>query len=136
MERQQGLQEFGGEGSGRPLLGAMLRGAACTCPNCGKGALFQRFLTVNRTCEACGEELYHHRADDLPAYLNIFLTGHVVVGAMVMVLVFELLPLWPATALTVLVAVAAAFVFMRPLKGLVVGAQWALGMHGFGGHAD
>jgi uncharacterized protein (DUF983 family) len=48
----------------------------------------------------------------------------------------EFLPVWGITLLTAAIAVAVAILLMRPLKGLVVGAQWALRMHGFGGHDD
>ncbi|GIL03081.1 MAG: hypothetical protein BroJett030_29800 [Alphaproteobacteria bacterium] len=120
----------------RPVVRSVLRGARGTCPACGRGALFSRLLTTVPACPACGEELHHHRADDLPAYLNILVTGHVVVGTMMVAMTFELLPLWTLTALTVALAVTAAFALMRPLKGMVVAAQWALGMHGFGGHDD
>jgi len=136
MNRHANLQEFGQRGAGRPFLQAVARGARGRCPACGEGRLFSRYLAVAADCPACGEELYHHRADDLPAYLNIFVTGHVVVGAMMVVMALELMSMWALTGLTAGVAVAAAIVLMRPLKGMVVGAQWALGMHGFGGHDD
>ena len=39
-------------------------------------------------------------------------------------------------AMTAIVALMCGALLMRPLKGMVIGAQWALKMHGFGGHAD
>ena len=120
----------------RPFLRSVLRGAGGTCPACGKGRLFARYLSVREHCEACGEELFHHRADDLPAYLNILLTGHVVVGTMLVAMALELASLWVLTGLTVALALAASIALMRPLKGAVVGAQWALHMHGFGGNDE
>ncbi len=120
----------------RPVWQAMARGAFGTCPNCGKGRLFTRWLAVDPHCNHCGEELFHHRADDLPAYLNIFVTGHVVIGVMMLFLDSEFLPVWGLTVMTAAIAVAVAAAMMRPLKGMVVGAQWALSMHGFGGHDD
>lgn len=130
--------EFGGEKAGpQRLLGlSMRRGAAGKCPACGKGRLFGRFVATERECSSCGEELHHHRADDLPAYLNIFITGHVVIGAMMLVMDSTVLPLWVLTGGTAAISVAAAVLLMRPLKGAVVGAQWAMQMHGFGGHDD
>jgi uncharacterized protein (DUF983 family) len=125
-----------GDVAARPLLASMGRGLRGICPACGEGHVFASYLTVARHCEVCGEELYHQRADDLPAYLNIFVTGHVVVGVMMMFMDSEFLPLWGITLLTAAIAVAVAILLMRPLKGLVVGAQWALRMHGFGGHDD
>lgn len=120
----------------RALMPAMLRGARGACPNCGEGKLFSRYLAVEANCPACSEDLSHHRADDLPIYLNIFVTGHVVIGAMMLFLDSEFLPMWGLTLLTVMIAVATSVALMRPLKGIVIGAQWAMRMHGFGGHDD
>ena len=49
---------------------------------------------------------------------------------------WDFLGLWQTTMLTVAIAVLAAVALMRPIKGMVVGTQWALRMHGFGGHDD
>ena len=48
----------------RPLYKALTRGWRGKCPACGEGRLFSAYLKVNDTCPACGEELFHHRADD------------------------------------------------------------------------
>ncbi|MCG6858169.1 MAG: DUF983 domain-containing protein [Salaquimonas sp.] len=117
----------------RPLMPALIRGARCRCPACGEGRIFSRMLAVEAECPVCGEELRHQRADDLPAYLNILLTGHIVFGAMVPLVLLLELPLWMQTGSTALIAVISAMLAMRPLKGAVVAAQWALRMHGFGG---
>lgn len=136
-ERIEAIRDFGAAPtSPRPLLASMLRGARGKCPNCGRGTLFQRYLGVKAGCERCGEAFHHHRADDLPIYLNIFLTGHAAIGLVMLVIDSELLPLWAFTLLTMGAAVTVSIALMRPLKGLVIGAQWALLMHGFGGHDD
>jgi uncharacterized protein (DUF983 family) len=120
----------------RPLVRAMTLGARGKCPHCGEGQLFSRYLATVPACSKCGEELHFHRADDLPAYLNIFVTGHVVVGTMMLGIDSELLPIWGFTILTAAIAVGVSAALMRPLKGMVVGAQWAMRMHGFGGNDD
>src|ERR1700691_2424462 len=58
---------------------AMRRGFRGRCPNCGRGKLFRAFLKVADRCPVCGEALYHHRADDAPAYFVILIVGHVMV---------------------------------------------------------
>lgn len=60
----------------RNLKQAMLRGAMRHCPACGKGRLFDGYLTVRDCCAECGEDLSHQRADDGPAYLTILLVSH------------------------------------------------------------
>ena len=53
-------------------------GLSGRCPACGEGRLFGRFLKVADACEACGTEFHHHRADDLPPYIVIFIVGHLI----------------------------------------------------------
>jgi uncharacterized protein (DUF983 family) len=110
---------------------AMWRGFTCSCPGCGKGHMFGRFLKVADSCDACGEELHHHRADDAPPYFTMFIVGHIVVP---LVLVVEKLwapPLGVHFALWTVVTLALTFALMPAVKGAVVGLQWALRMHGF-----
>ncbi len=61
---------------------AVWNGMRLRCPHCGHGHLFRSFLKVADTCDVCGEELFHHRADDFPPYISIFITGHILVGAL------------------------------------------------------
>jgi uncharacterized protein (DUF983 family) len=67
------------------LAHAMWRGFRMRCPHCGQGALFGRFLKVADHCPKCDEELFHHCADDFPAYLVIAAVGHVIVPAILAV---------------------------------------------------
>jgi uncharacterized protein (DUF983 family) len=118
----------------RKLWQAIGRGFVGRCPNCGQGKLFRAFLKVVDECGACGEQFHHHRADDLPAYLSIVVVGHVVIFLMVelamqatispMVLLLTLIPL----------ALVLAFALIQPIKGAVIGLQWANYMHGFDPH--
>ena len=114
----------------------MWNGFRARCPRCGEGRVFSSFLGASRECADCGEEMHHHRADDLPAYLVIVIVGHLVVGA---VMAFEAsttlsmvqhLSIW--VPLTILLSVA----LLRPVKGAIIGLQWALYMHGFGEDAE
>ena len=134
------VNKFGGESDGlseqRSLLTSMKRGFGSRCPQCGQGHLFEKGLTVKNNCASCEAELYHHRADDLPAYLNIFIVGHIVVALTIIVMDLKLLGMWTLVIGASVAAVALAFLLMRPLKGLIVGTQWALRMHGFGDHDE
>ncbi|MFK7903390.1 MAG: DUF983 domain-containing protein [Nitratireductor sp.] len=115
----------------RNLTSAMTRGFFCKCPSCGKTSIFEKSLKVKLNCEVCNEDFSHHRADDLPAYLNVFVVGHIVVAVAMILMRYELVGMWTTTVLTAVAALVASLVLMRPLKGMVVGNQWALGMHGF-----
>ena len=133
-------QVFGGEHHtgrvARPLWTAIKRGLMCRCPNCGEGRLFRSFLKTVNNCERCGEAMHHHRADDLPAYLVVVIVGHVVVSAFMAVEANSTLSTWEHLAIWVPVTVLMSLALLRPVKGGVVGLQWALYMHGFGGEKD
>lgn len=116
----------------RPLLQAMWRGFLCACPDCGKGRLFRAYTKSVDRCEACGEEFHHHRADDLPAYLVIFIVGHIVVGAFMGVQAMTDMSTWAHLAIWVPVTIVSSLVLLQPIKGATIGLQWALYMHGFG----
>lgn len=120
----------------RPVFQAMRRGFSGRCPACGEDRLFYRYLKTVDGCARCGEAMHHHRADDLPAYLVIAVVGHVMVGAFVMVEAAIYWPLWLHLAVWVPLTVLLSLFLVHPIKGAVVGLQWALYMHGFGGEHD
>ncbi len=120
----------------RSLWKAMGRGFRCRCPNCKQGRLFSSFLKVADRCDVCGEDFHHHRADDLPAYLVIFIVGHIVVAGFMGVEAAVALSTWQHLAVWVPVTIVSSILLLQPVKGVVVGLQWALRMHGFGGHED
>ncbi|THD50102.1 MAG: DUF983 domain-containing protein [Bradyrhizobium sp.] len=118
----------------RPVGPALRRGWSGRCPHCGEGRLFYAYLKVVDACSVCGEDLTHQRADDAPAYLTMVIVGHFIVAG---VLAQEdWLPNAPPL-LSVLVwsalAVAVSLAVLPRIKGALVGYQWAMRMHGFGG---
>ena len=131
------LHQYGGEAhTGRPARAvwpAMLKGMKCRCPKCGEGKLFKSYAKSVDTCAACGEDIHHHRADDLPAYLVIFIVGHIVVGAFMGVDRLYPMSNWAHLAIWVPITIAMSFALLPSAKGAVIGLQWALYMHGFGG---
>lgn len=120
----------------RPVFEAMRRGFAGRCPHCGEGPIFWKFLKTVERCEACGAEIFHHRADDFPAYVVILIAGHIMVGAAVLVTSLMALPLWAHLAIWIPLTVIVAVALLQPVKGAIIGLQWALYMHGFGGDED
>ncbi|MBD8909369.1 DUF983 domain-containing protein [Methylorubrum zatmanii] len=114
------------------LMPAMARGFLNRCPHCGGGHMFGRFLKVRPACQACGLEMEGHRADDLPPYLVIFLVGHIVGYLVLKVEMGYDMPLWASLTLWPLLTLVLALALLQPMKGAVIGLQYAFGMHGFG----
>ncbi|EKF43910.1 hypothetical protein NA8A_03840 [Nitratireductor indicus C115] len=120
----------------RSAYEAMKRGFFGRCPHCGEGKLFRSYLKVEDRCAVCGEELHHHRADDLPAYLVIFIVGHIVVGAFMGMEAVTDWPGWVHLSIWVPITLIMSLALIGPIKGSIVGLQWAYYMHGFGGETD
>jgi uncharacterized protein (DUF983 family) len=116
----------------RDVWQAMARGFRGRCPRCGEGKLFRAFLKVADACSACGQNFSHHRADDLPAYLVIVIVGHIVVPVVLMIETNYSPPVALQLAVYLPITFLASLALLQPVKGAVVGLQWAFQMHGFG----
>jgi uncharacterized protein (DUF983 family) len=111
---------------------AVVAGLSGRCPSCGGAALFAGWLKPADRCPACGQDWTAQRADDFPAYLVILLVGHVVVPLMVTANSWWDWPLGLQMVLWPALAGGLSMGLIRPAKGAVIGAQWALRMGGFG----
>ena len=120
----------------RPLKPALMRGWKCKCPNCGNGPMLRDYLKVRDECPVCGEELFHHRADDGPAWATILISGHLLAPMMLIVFTAFRPEGW-VMALGFSVVFLALALFMLPrIKGMFVALQWAKRMHGFAGKKE
>jgi uncharacterized protein (DUF983 family) len=118
-------------GEKRDLWSAMKRGFRGRCPRCGEGKLFRAFLKVDDHCSACGLDFTPHRADDLPAYLVIVIVGHIVVPMALWIETDYSPAVWLQLAIYLPLTFIMSLALLQPVKGAVVGFQWALRMHGF-----
>jgi uncharacterized protein (DUF983 family) len=115
----------------RELMPAILKGLRCRCPKCGEGKLFRAYLKVADRCSNCGEEFFHHKADDLPPYLAIIIVGHIIIGLMMELSATTTLePFWYLVTMVPL-ALFLPLAMLPSIKGAVVALQWANRMHGF-----
>ncbi|MCF2523984.1 DUF983 domain-containing protein [Bradyrhizobium sp. G127] len=115
----------------RDVWQAMARGLRCRCPNCGKGKIFRAFLKVADKCSECGQDFSGHRADDLPAYLVIVIVGHIIVPIVLWIETDYAPPVPLQLAIYLPLTLISALLLLQPVKGAVVGLQWAFRMHGF-----
>ncbi|WP_296432018.1 DUF983 domain-containing protein [Yoonia sp.] len=116
----------------RHTKSAVMHGLRQRCPNCGEGRLFTRYLKVADNCPSCNEELFHHRADDGPAYLTILVVGHILGFVIHFMWVYLRPEPWVMASTLTVAAVALSLYLLPRMKGMVVGIQWARRMHGFG----
>jgi uncharacterized protein (DUF983 family) len=120
----------------RKLLPAMVKGWRNRCPNCGRGTLFQRYLKTFESCNNCSQQLDVHSADDAPPYFVILIIGHVLIALIIPVEIIFQPPMWVHAILWIPVTIAVCLLSLQPVKGAVIGLQWAFSMHGFGDDID
>ncbi len=111
-------------------------GADCwgAVPNCGKGAMFRGYLSVNPRCPMCDEDLSFQRADDAPAFLTLLVVCFVRgAGVLISDVASSQTSLLAVALFWLVVTAVASLLVLRLTKGAVIGYQWALRMHGFAG---
>ena len=93
--------------------------------------MMEGYLSEGQRRQACGQELFHHRADDGPACLTVLIVGHVMAPLLLYVYTH-----WRPEPLTMLltfgVGCLGLSLYLLPrVKGAVVAFEWARRLHGF-----
>ncbi|MGN6114543.1 MAG: DUF983 domain-containing protein [Nitrobacter sp.] len=101
-----------------------IRGIACKCPRCGRGKLYQGFLTLRPACERCGLDYAFIDAGDGPAVFVILIAGFIVVAAALIVEVKYQPPFWVHAALWIPLVLAVTLWPLRALKSLLIALQF------------
>ncbi len=99
-------------------------GLSCRCPRCGKGKLFQGFLTLRPRCDVCDLDYAFVDAGDGPAVFVILLAGFVVVGAALIVEALYRPPYWVHALLWGPLILLVTLLPLRSMKGLLIALQY------------
>ena len=110
---------------------AIVRGILGRCPRCDEAGLFSRFLKPIAHCPRCAQDWTHQQADDFPAYVSIFLTGHIMAPIIIALVQETALSLAALAAIIIPLMLALMIAFLQPAKGAIIALQWWFGMHGF-----
>jgi uncharacterized protein (DUF983 family) len=115
------------DGRGPKTRGAApyLAGALSKCPNCGVGPLFAGFLRVAPRCAACGFEFARADSGDGPAVFVIFIAGFVAAFGILFTEIFVHPPIWVEFVVWLPLAALLCLALLRPIKGLMIAAQFA-----------
>jgi uncharacterized protein (DUF983 family) len=108
----------------RSLHVPIARGLACRCPRCGKGKLFEGFLSLRPRCEACGLNYSFVDSADGPAFFVMFISGFLVVFAALAVEVLYSPPYWVHALLWLPLILITTLLPLRPMKGLLIALQY------------
>ncbi len=108
----------------RPRVSPVSAGLGCRCPRCGRGRLFDGFLTVAERCSECQLDLTKADSGDGPAVFIIFILGFLVVPLALLLEALAAPPYWVHVAIWPIVILGGALVLLRPLKGLLIALQY------------
>ena len=106
-------------------MNPLLAGLAGRCPNCGEGPLFRGFLTVADRCDACGYDLGRADSGDGPAVFVILIGGFIVAFAALFTEIAYRPPIWVHLVVFLPLTVVVCGGLLRPMKGLLLAAQFA-----------
>lgn len=107
-----------------PVASPIRAGLAGRCPHCGRGHLFEGFLTLRPCCEVCGLDYSFADPADGPAFFVLmFGCIPVVILAIWLELAFQA-PVWVHLLVTLPFGLATCILPLRPLKGWLVAAQY------------
>ena len=102
----------------------IVTGLLSRCPNCGKGALFQGFLTIRPRCEMCGFDLRAADSGDGPVFFIALFGGFICAfGAFATDRWFDA-PLWLQFVLWVPLTILICGLMIRPFKSLLISLQY------------
>jgi uncharacterized protein (DUF983 family) len=112
----------------RGWIPALLRGAKGRCPRCGEAALFRKWLKPVDRCGHCKQDWSVQQADDFPAYIGIFVVGHLL-APVVIAMISGGISAWLTLAIILPVSVVMLLAMLQPTKGAVIAFLW---WHGIG----
>jgi len=101
-----------------------LTGLLCRCPRCGRGGLFQGFLSVRPACDMCGLDFAFAHSGDGPAVFVIFAVSPIVI---LLAVILEALA-HPAPYVHLLVWIPVTIILclalLRPFKATMIALQY------------
>ncbi|MDM7957075.1 DUF983 domain-containing protein [Blastomonas sp.] len=120
------------DSTGLSAVQIALRGVRNHCPRCDHKPLFARYLKPVERCACCGQDWTLHQADDFPAYIAIFISGHLLAPVLIAAGSRELLPMGVLALVAIIGALLLTIALLQPAKGAVIALQYHWRMHGFG----
>ena len=110
-------------------LAALLRGAKGRCPRCGEAPLFRKWLKPVEICAHCLQDWSLQQADDFPAYIGIFVVGHLLAPVVITLIGTYGMSAWATLAIILPVAIGLLLGTLQTVKGAVIAFLW---WHGIG----
>jgi uncharacterized protein (DUF983 family) len=110
-----------------PDLSPISTGIAGKCPRCGRGKLFNGYLTVAKSCSSCGLSFSFADGGDGAAWFVMLFVCVVGVGSILGVEAAYSPPVWVHVLIAIPTLIILPLVLLRPIKGILLNQQWKTG---------
>ena len=107
-----------------PPQSPFVTGVTGHCPRCGRGKLFDGFLTVATRCGICGLDFGFADSGDGPAVFVCLFGGFIVLGAALWTEIAFEPPFWVHLIIFLPMTLIVCLGLLRPLKGLLIALQY------------
>ena len=94
------------------------------CPRCGRGPLYDGFLTLRDACPSCGLDYRRFDSGDGPAFFIMLGVGALVVAAALITEVKYQPPYWVHLVLWLPMILILSFGLLRPAKAAMIALQF------------
>jgi len=108
-----------------------MRGLRGKCPRCGNGGLFRAWIKPVDHCASCHYDWSVQQADDFPAYIGIFIVGHLLAPVVILMIGTLGMSAWATLAIILPLAIAMLIAMLQPVKGGVIAMLWWWGVGAF-----
>lgn len=108
-----------------PPVSPYAAGLGGKCPRCGQGPLFDGFLKLRLSCEACGLDYASADSGDGPAVFVIFIVGFIAVALAFIARFVWYAPIGVALLISGGFTLVAVLALLRPLKATMIALQYA-----------
>ena len=112
-----------------PDLSPVSTGMSGKCPRCGRGKLFDGYLTVATGCKSCGLSYAFADGGDGASWFVMLFVCVVGVGSILGVEVAYSPPYWVHALIALPVLVLLPLALLRPVKGMLINQQWKTDAH-------
>jgi uncharacterized protein (DUF983 family) len=110
-----------------PDISPLKTGLSGSCPRCGRGKLFDGYLTVAPRCNSCGLSYAFADGGDGAAWFVMLFVCVVGVGSILGVEVAYSPPFWVHALMAVPLLIILPMLLLRPVKGVLLCQQWKTG---------
>jgi len=107
-----------------PRGAGLLPGVTGHCPQCGKGKLFNGFLTLAPKCDSCGLDYGFADSGDGPTIFIMMISGILVIGSALLTDAYFEPPLWALAAIFLPLMAVVSLGLIRPTKGILIASQY------------